>query len=459
MKELRAGAPEHPPVRHARRHRTARARDGAPDRRFPEALKRDAARVGSSRHPSRPLRPQRPLAVRGGAVPRRRRRGRSSRHAAPRIAPTTALSPLRSMSSPLANRSLLRDSRPSLAARPPVLFRQNRIRGISRLRLPRSRCSSGPVSIPTATLARRAGGVDGVRRIRRRDARSGSSRQPAGEHRAHVGARHRRRRVAVHRRAPLRGERVVWAGSCSPRRCRCRSRCSSSACAPRRSCSWRRCSAQLARHAAAGGAPRRCRSPRSARSASYRLLARRELPAAPAGRAAARRRCASLFDEAREGDFRRAVRHRGRSARRFHHRGRRGVQRAARRAGAARECRSSYRLPQSARLRASSLERALIEAQPPARRGRAARARSRPLQADQRHFGHLVGDEVLYEVATMITEAVSEEGVVARMGGEEFTVLSAVGRRGSRGRGGRAHDDAPARAHQCARCRRAPPSR
>jgi diguanylate cyclase (GGDEF)-like protein len=38
-------------------------------------------------------------------------------------------------------------------------------------------------------------------------------------------------------------------------------------------------------------------------------------------------------------------------------------------------------------------------------------------------FGHLVGDEVLYEVATMITEAVSEEGVVARMGGEEFTVL------------------------------------
>ncbi|HKH92906.1 MAG TPA: GGDEF domain-containing protein, partial [Gemmatimonadaceae bacterium] len=38
-------------------------------------------------------------------------------------------------------------------------------------------------------------------------------------------------------------------------------------------------------------------------------------------------------------------------------------------------------------------------------------------------FGHLVGDEVLYEVATMITESVSEEGVVARMGGEEFTVL------------------------------------
>jgi len=38
-------------------------------------------------------------------------------------------------------------------------------------------------------------------------------------------------------------------------------------------------------------------------------------------------------------------------------------------------------------------------------------------------FGHLVGDEVLYEVAAMITDAVSEEGVVARMGGEEFTVL------------------------------------
>ena len=38
-------------------------------------------------------------------------------------------------------------------------------------------------------------------------------------------------------------------------------------------------------------------------------------------------------------------------------------------------------------------------------------------------FGHLVGDEVLYEVATILTEAVSEEGIVARMGGEEFTVL------------------------------------
>ena len=38
-------------------------------------------------------------------------------------------------------------------------------------------------------------------------------------------------------------------------------------------------------------------------------------------------------------------------------------------------------------------------------------------------FGHLVGDEVLYEVATMLADAVSEEGVVARMGGEEFTVL------------------------------------
>jgi diguanylate cyclase (GGDEF)-like protein len=38
-------------------------------------------------------------------------------------------------------------------------------------------------------------------------------------------------------------------------------------------------------------------------------------------------------------------------------------------------------------------------------------------------FGHLIGDEVLYEIATMLSEAVSEEGVVARMGGEEFTVL------------------------------------
>ena len=69
------------------------------------------------------------------------------------------------------------------------------------------------------------------------------------------------------------------------------------------------------------------------------------------------------------------------------------------------------------------LERALIEAR--RRRGEVAL-----LALDLDHFkqindrfGHLVGDEVLYEVAAMITEAVSEEGVVARMGGEEFTVL------------------------------------
>ncbi len=69
------------------------------------------------------------------------------------------------------------------------------------------------------------------------------------------------------------------------------------------------------------------------------------------------------------------------------------------------------------------LERALIEAR--RRRGEIAL-----LALDLDHFkqindrfGHLVGDEVLYEVAAMITEAVSEEGVVARMGGEEFTVL------------------------------------
>jgi diguanylate cyclase (GGDEF)-like protein len=69
------------------------------------------------------------------------------------------------------------------------------------------------------------------------------------------------------------------------------------------------------------------------------------------------------------------------------------------------------------------LERALIDAR--RRRGEIAL-----LALDLDHFkqindrfGHLVGDEVLYEVAAMITEAVSEEGVVARMGGEEFTVL------------------------------------
>ena len=69
------------------------------------------------------------------------------------------------------------------------------------------------------------------------------------------------------------------------------------------------------------------------------------------------------------------------------------------------------------------LERALVEAR--RRRGEVAL-----LALDLDHFkqindrfGHLVGDEVLYEVAAMLTESVSEEGVVARMGGEEFTVL------------------------------------
>ncbi|HEX7942937.1 MAG TPA: GGDEF domain-containing protein, partial [Gemmatimonadaceae bacterium] len=38
-------------------------------------------------------------------------------------------------------------------------------------------------------------------------------------------------------------------------------------------------------------------------------------------------------------------------------------------------------------------------------------------------FGHLIGDEVLFEVATMLSETVGDEGVVARMGGEEFIVL------------------------------------
>ena len=72
---------------------------------------------------------------------------------------------------------------------------------------------------------------------------------------------------------------------------------------------------------------------------------------------------------------------------------------------------------------AIQLERALMDAR--RRRGDVAL-----LALDLDHFkqindrfGHLVGDEVLYDVATLISEAVSEEGVVARMGGEEFTVL------------------------------------
>ena len=72
---------------------------------------------------------------------------------------------------------------------------------------------------------------------------------------------------------------------------------------------------------------------------------------------------------------------------------------------------------------AIQLERALAEAR--RRRGEIAL-----LAVDLDHFkqindrfGHLVGDEVLYEVATLLTETVSEEGIVARMGGEEFIVL------------------------------------
>jgi diguanylate cyclase (GGDEF)-like protein len=38
-------------------------------------------------------------------------------------------------------------------------------------------------------------------------------------------------------------------------------------------------------------------------------------------------------------------------------------------------------------------------------------------------FGHLAGDEVLYEVGAFLHEAVDERGVVARMGGEEFALL------------------------------------
>lgn len=38
-------------------------------------------------------------------------------------------------------------------------------------------------------------------------------------------------------------------------------------------------------------------------------------------------------------------------------------------------------------------------------------------------FGHSVGDAVLCEVAATLTEAVGDAGVVARLGGEEFSVL------------------------------------
>ena len=38
-------------------------------------------------------------------------------------------------------------------------------------------------------------------------------------------------------------------------------------------------------------------------------------------------------------------------------------------------------------------------------------------------FGHLCGDDVLHEVGGSLLEAVGDEGVVARMGGEEFAVV------------------------------------
>jgi diguanylate cyclase (GGDEF)-like protein len=72
---------------------------------------------------------------------------------------------------------------------------------------------------------------------------------------------------------------------------------------------------------------------------------------------------------------------------------------------------------------ALELERALVGAR--ARRGEIAL-----LAIDLDHFkqindrfGHLVGDEVLYDVAALLVDAVGTEGVVARMGGEEFTAL------------------------------------
>ena len=129
-----------------------------------------------------------------------------------------------------------------------------------------------------------------------------------------------------------------------------------------------------------------------------------------------------LFDEAREGDFRRA----------YDVEGDRNADSITAVGAAFNELRAELAPLVNAdpatgclnrRGFAIQLERALLDAR--RRRGEVAL-----LAVDLDHFkqindrfGHLVGDEVLYEVATMLTEAVSEEGVVARMGGEEFTVL------------------------------------
>jgi diguanylate cyclase (GGDEF)-like protein len=49
--------------------------------------------------------------------------------------------------------------------------------------------------------------------------------------------------------------------------------------------------------------------------------------------------------------------------------------------------------------------------------------RPRPLQARERHHGHLVGDAVLREVAELLLREVRATDLVGRYGGEEFLVV------------------------------------
>src|SRR6185436_19867887 len=49
--------------------------------------------------------------------------------------------------------------------------------------------------------------------------------------------------------------------------------------------------------------------------------------------------------------------------------------------------------------------------------------RHRPLQEDQRHNGHLAGDYVLRELASVVRQRILREECFARYGGEEFTIV------------------------------------
>ena len=62
------------------------------------------------------------------------------------------------------------------------------------------------------------------------------------------------------------------------------------------------------------------------------------------------------------------------------------------------------------------------------------RARHRPLQGDQRHLGHALGDLVLLEVARRLRELGDPVEIVARLGADEFAIVASSALRAGRRR-------------------------